>query len=193
MAFGTTNKLFSSRILWLTMAGLLALGARPARADGPGDPPGRWWFGVDLGAGQLERSVPGVSESKLRFYASFEGGVAVHPQLLLGVETGGWLIEPSDLWDPTRGAAISPMFVTARIYPSEMSTFHVRLGGGAINAWDNAPEGTDRWGTGWEAGVGYDVRLGRRHHITPFVLYARGHAGGLDISAVTFGAGYTWR
>ncbi len=193
MTFRATRPTIIPRVLYSAALLFLLVAARPAWAAGPGDPPGRWWFGVDLGAGQLQRSVPGLSESKVRFYASIEGGVAVTPQLLLGVETGGWLIEPSDLWDPTRGAAISPLFVTARIYPSKMSTIHIRLGGGFINAWENAPTGTDRWGTGWEAGVGYDVRLGGRHHVTPFVIYSRGRAGELDISAVTFGAGYTWR
>jgi hypothetical protein len=119
--------------------------------------------------------------------------VVVTPQLLLGVEASGWLLETANLADPARGSAISPVFVTARLYPSKMSSFHVRLGGGFINAWDNAPAGTDHWGAGWEAGVGYDVRVGGRHHITPFLLYSRGRAGDLDVSAVTFGAGYTRR
>ncbi len=193
MIFHTPNRTMSRRIIRLAMVGLLFVAARPAWAAGPGDPPGRWWFGFDLGTGDLRRSAPGASESKLRFYANFEGGVVVTPQLLVGVEAGGWLIQPSDWWDPTRGAAISPMFVTARIYPSKMSTFHVRLGGGLIDAWDNALPDSDQIGAGWEAGLGYDVRIGGRHHITPFVIYSRGRAGGLDISAVTFGAGYTWR
>ena len=191
MSFHTARTTMIVRVLCPALLFIL-ISAHPAWAAGPGDPPGRWWFGVDLGAGQLQRSVPGVSESKLRFYASIEGGVAVTPQLLFGVETGGWLLQASDYWDPTQGAAISPLFVTARIYPSKMSTFHLRIGGGLVNAWSN-PTDTSNWGTGWEAGVGYDVRLGGRHHITPFVLYSGGRVGELDIRAVTVGAGYTWR
>lgn len=182
-----------SRLIGMTVLGLLLAGARPASAAGPGDPPGRWWVGLDLGAGQLRRSLPEVSESKPRFYFSLEGGVTVTPQLLVGLEVGGWLLQAENPDDPTRGAAISPLFVTARIYPSKMSTFHIRLGGGSINAWNNAVDAVDQWGTGWEAGFGYDVQIRGRHHITPFVLYSRGSVGQLDISAVTVGAGYTWR
>ena len=205
MSFRSIEKTVLTRVLFPATLLSILIAASSTWAAGPGDPPGRWWFGVDLGAGQLQRSAPGFAESKVRFYASIEGGVAVTRQLLFGVEGSGWLLEPSQYgtscalwleppgcWDPTTGAAISPLFVTARIYPSKMSTFHFRVGGGLVNAWNN-PTGTSNWGTGWEAGVGYDVRLQGRHHLTPFVLYSHGRAADLDISAVTFGAGYTWR
>ena len=172
---------------------LLLPGARRASAAGPGDPPGLFWFGCDLGAGQLNRSTADVSESKLRFYLGLEGGFAVTPQLLVGIQASGWLIEPGDYWDPTKGRAISPIFVTARIYPSKFSTFHIRLGGGAMNAWDNAVGGFDRWGSGWEVGAGYDLNRGGRHHFTPFALYTQGRIDDLDLHALTFGVGYTWR
>jgi hypothetical protein len=42
--------------------------------------------------------------------ASIEGGLAVTPQLLVGVEASGWLIEPGNLDDPTKGRAISRYF-----------------------------------------------------------------------------------
>ncbi len=181
------------RALPLVVFVALLLDVSPASAAGPGDPPGLFWFGCDLGAGQLTRSVADASESKLRFYFSLEGGFTVTPQLLIGVEASGWLLQAGDYWDPTKGRAISPIFVTARIYPSKFSTFHLRLGGGLMNAWDNAIDGSDRWGTGWEAGAGYDVVLGGRHHVTPFVLYTQGHMDDLDVHALTFGVGYTWR
>ena len=91
------------------------------------------------------------------------------------------------------GRAISPVFTVTRIYPSKFSTVPIRLGGGYLSAWDNSPGGTYRSGTGWEAGVGYDVRRGGGHHITPFVLYTGGRTDDLDVRAVTFRAGYTWR
>lgn len=193
MSFCSTATTTTAGILCAVTFALSLTSARPASAAGPGDPPGRLWFGADLGAGQLQRSEPGVSETKVRFYASIEGGFAVTPQLLVGVEASGWLIEPGDLYDPTKGRAISPVFVVTRIYPSKFSTIHIRLGGGYLSAWDNSPDGVCRSGTGWEAGVGYDVRLGGRHHLTPFVLYTGGRMDDLDVRAITVGAGYTWR
>jgi hypothetical protein len=111
---------------------------------------------------------------------------------------GGFLYEdepvPADdrIHQDPRGAAISPLFVTARIYPSKMSTFHLRVGGGFVNAWSN-PAGTSSWGSGAEAGVGYDVRVRRRLYITPFAMFFGGKAGEVDLRAITVGAGCTWR
>lgn len=177
---------------WMMGAVMLLATASVARAAGPGDPPGRWWFGVELGAGQLHQTVLDFSQDSVRFYANFAGGVTVNPQLLVGVEIGGWLLEASDWEDPYRGAAISPLFVTARIYPSEMSTFHLRLGGGLVNAWDNA-WGTSDWGTGFELGAGYDVRVGSRVYVTPFATFFDGKIGELDVRAFTAGVGFNWR
>lgn len=173
-------------------AAVLLLAAGPARAGGPGDPPGRWWFGMDLGAGQLHQTVLDFSQDSVRFYANFAGGVAINPQLLVGVEVGGWLLEASDYNDPSRGAAISPLFFTARIYPSKMSAFHIRIGGGLVDAWDNA-WGTSQWGTGLEVGAGYDVRVRSRIYVTPFATFFDGKIGDLGVRAFTAGVGLNWR
>ena len=47
----------------------------------------------------------------MRFYLDLAGGLVVHDQFLLGVQAGGWLLEAADPEDPTRGAAVSPLFL----------------------------------------------------------------------------------
>jgi hypothetical protein len=56
-----------------------------------------------------------------------------------------------------------------------------------------SPSGSSRNGSGWEAGIGYDAMFSTPAAITPFLCYSSGTAGNLKISAVTIGAGLTWR
>ncbi len=173
---------------------VLLAGARAAGvpASGPLDV-GHLFFAGDLGVGQLRRSGGGFDDDQARFYMAGSGGFAVSSRVLLGLEIGGWLVEAGDIDDPGRGAGVAKLFVTGRVYPFRMSGFHVRAGAGAVNAWENAPDGIDAWGAGWEAGIGYDVSLTYSQHITPFLVYSRGSAGAVRVRAVTLGVGYTWR
>jgi hypothetical protein len=178
-----------SRVVLAIAIGLMAAG--PADAQSAGKPL-RWWFGASLGAGGLRREIADAREDKVRFYLDLAGGLVVHDQFLLGVQAGGWLLEATDPADPTRGAAVSPLFLTARIYPSEKSTFHLRFGGGFVNDWNNNVD-SSQWGSGFEVGAGYDIRAARHVYITPFTAYFQGRVGNLHLRAITAGAGVTFR
>ena len=80
--------------------------------------------------------------------------------------------------------------------PSKMSAFHVRLGGGWVDNWESTYEYSyDTGGLGWEIGAGYDMKVGRRFYLTPFVAYSVGKIGdmNMDQSALTGGLGFVWR
>jgi hypothetical protein len=182
--------------LGLFAASALPLGATEALRSG------QWWGTFELGGGQLDRTMPGFSDTSARFYLGLGGGLAVDPHLLLGIEASGWLIQAENANDPTKGAGISRVFAVARIYPQPASTFHFEIGAGSITGWDNSPwslnhtgspSGSSRNGSGWEVGIGYDVMCTTHAAITPFVRYSSGTAGNLKMSAVTLGAGLTWR
>jgi hypothetical protein len=180
--------------VWLAVA-LLLLAAAPSLADDRAPSTGGW-FEVDFGAGQLQRSMPGFSDSAPRFFFNVAGGVATPRLLMLGVEVGGWEIRTTSPGDPSRGATVHPLFLTVRIYPLSGLPFNVRLGAGFIIAEGYAQyTSADFTGLGWEAGVGYDVRIRGHHHITPFILYHGGQvsATAVNVRAVTVGAGYTWK
>lgn len=180
--------------LGLAALGLVLLAARPSLAGQPREPV-RWWVGADFGAGGLRQTVPGVfDETRPRFFMTFDGGLAVTPQFLIGAEVGGWLIRAGEPYNYDSGAGVMLVFATARIYPSKMSAFHIRLGGGAVNDWDASPDGNSSfWGTGWEIGAGYDVKVGRRVYLTPFIAYYSSRVEGIDQRAVTGGLGVVWR
>jgi hypothetical protein len=185
----------------LTALGLLAVSALPLGAAEPLQS-SQWWGTFELGAGQLDRTMPGFSDNSARFYLGLGGGMAVDPHLLLGIEASGWLIQAENANDPTKGAGISRVFAVARIYPQPTSTFHFEIGAGSITGWDNSPwnlnhtgspSGSSRNGSGWEAGIGYDMMFGTHAAFTPFLRYSSGTAGNLKMSAVTLGVGLTWR
>ncbi len=154
---------------------------------------GQWWGTFEMGIGQLDRTAPGFSNNSGRFYLGLEGGIAVDSHVLLGLELSGWLIQAENQYNPTKGAGISQIFAVARIYPQPRSPLHFQLGAGAINGWDNSPSGSNRNGTGWEVGLGYDAKFSAHGAFTPFLRYNSGKAGKLKLSALTIGVGITWR
>ena len=173
--------------------GLLAAAGSPALRAAEPFKPGQVWATAEVGCGLVDRSTPGLSDNHARFYFGLEGGLALNAQVLFGLECSGWLIQPGDLNDGTKGSGISQVFAVTRIYPQPSSPFHVQLGAGSINGWDNSPGGARHNGTGWELGLGYDRMISSHGAITPFVRYSNGKAGNLRLSAVTVGVGLTWR
>ena len=185
----------------LVALGLLAVSVLPLRAAEPLRS-GQWCGTFELGASQLDRTMPGFSDNSARFFLGLGGGLAVDPHLLLGIEASGWLIQAENASDPTKGAGISRVFAVARIYPQPTSTFYFEIGAGSITGWGNSPwslnqpgspSGSSRNGSGWEAGIGYDVMVSTHAAVTPFLRCSSGTAGNLKLSTVTIGAALTWR
>jgi hypothetical protein len=188
-----TNRAAPLVVLWLA-AGLFSLAATPSRAGDQAS--GRGWFEVDVGAGQLHRSMPGFSDSAPRFFINVAGGVALTSRVMVGVETGGWEVRTTSPSDPSRGATVHPLFLTARLYPLRSLPISVRFGMGFVIAQGYSHEtSADPSGIGGEVGVGYDIKIRGHHHITPFVLFHGGQVMSTDVKmlAVTVGAGYTWK
>jgi hypothetical protein len=192
MSGQATNRVVSRAATWLTAAGFILLIAPAAQAAGPAET-GRFWAAFDLGKARLPAAAPSLSQDETHFFFDVSLGLAVSPHVLLGAEVGAWIIESN--WGQNRGAGIDTVFVTARVYPLKKSPLHVRLGGGLILGWDKTPPGSNVERLGWEVGVGYDVKLFGRHHLTPFVTYCNAHVGrsGANLDVLTFGAGWTYR
>lgn len=187
----TATKTVRLKVLLATVFALVLLLAPPALAGNQGEPT-HWWAGLDLGAGRLRQTNSRVfDDATTCFFMGLSGGVAVTPQLLVGAELSGWLIRSGDLYGLDQGAGITQVFVTSRIYPSKMSSFHVRLGGGYVERFESIFYSSG--GAGWEIGVGYDMKVGRRFYLTPFVAYYSTKIRYMDQSEVTGGLGFVWR
>jgi hypothetical protein len=120
-----------------------------------------FWGGIDVGYARLSRlySVSSAS-SEGQFTMALRGGIAIDPQLLLGIELGGWTIESADLWNPAKGEAISTRFLIAQYRPMEDSRFFLRGGGGSVVYWNHRPGEDGASGTGYFVGLGYDIPYG---------------------------------
>jgi len=89
-----------------------------------------FWGGVDFGVGFVQRSFSGIEEDENNFFLGFEGGYTLNPHFLIGVELSGWLLESSDLEDPSKGEGISQVFLITRYYPSSTMGLFGKIGGG---------------------------------------------------------------
>jgi hypothetical protein len=152
-----------------------------------------YWGGLDFGAGFVQLSDEGMEEDDNLFYMGFEGGYTLNPHFLIGVELSGWLIEASDLWDPTEGEGISQIFLIARYYPSSDLGFFAKFGGGYVSHWNNAPGASRKDGWGLTFGGGYDFPIDRNGAITPFVTYNFGETDDQDHNIWTLGIGLTFQ
>lgn len=181
-----------ARILALAVSLVLLAGARPAAAGGWGfwD---RFWGELDIGGGQLHRSLPGISDDSPRLTLDATFGQRVNQHLFVGVECSG-SIALRNLGAYQMGADVGSLFAVAKIYPSKMLPLHLRLGGGTVLAGTEDFYGETRIGTGWEAGIGYDIKVRRIGYITLYGKYWKGKLeGGLSTNSVSAGVGWTMR
>jgi hypothetical protein len=163
-------------IVLMCAAAAFAGSAWSASADGSiGNAPTGFWGEIDAGYGILKRSYSVTGNtSASKFSLAFSGGYAWDPRLLLGVELGGWTLQGSSNWDPSKGEAIETIFAIARYYPSPESPLFVKGGGGLVKYWNNRPGEYGANGTGGVLGIGYDVYAKERMHFAPSVEYSFG-------------------
>lgn len=152
-----------------------ALGAAPLAAQSARDstvarPPGPWFAGLSLGYGSLHLTSDQRSgDARSVFVMGFRGGRAINERLRVGIDIGGWLLEPGDVWDPSQGESVSVFGAFAQLFPIAGVPFYAELGGGSASYTDNSPSDFDRRGTGWTLGAGYEWRSGGRFVLVPGV------------------------
>ena len=153
-----------------------------------------FWGSIDLGAGFVQRSFAGIEEDETNFFLGFEGGYTINPHFLIGVELSGWLLESSDVNDPSEGEGISQIFFITRLYPSTSMGLFAKVGGGYVSYWNNRPgEPSSRNGWGLTLGGGYDFPLNEDFAISPFINYSFGEADDQDHNVWTLGVGLTFQ
>jgi hypothetical protein len=183
------------KLVGLIVFGLALAVAATGRADGQ-DAAGQTWGSLDFAGGSMRRTVFGSTDSVPQGFAGATFGKVLDRHLLVGVSLGARAaLDFSD--DVTPGNVNLSCLGVARFYPTTRSGLHLRLGGGPVLVGNSTFEdmylGQYRFGAAWEAGVGYDIRVGRHGYVTPFVTQSRTWAGA-DVAwrAVTVGVSFTF-
>lgn len=157
---------------WALALGAVAPGTTRAQAPSAADGP--WSAGLAVGAGRVEvRTDQGRGGARSTFVLGFRGSRAVGQRLRLGVELGGWLLEPFDYNDPSIGESVSVAGAFAQLHPWRTAPIFLEGGLGFATYSNRAPGEFDTDGTGYSVGAGYAIRVRR-----PFWLTISAHASG---------------
>jgi outer membrane protein with beta-barrel domain len=182
----------------LALASLPALGQKPQTRDG---------FTISFGfgsgsAGLTCNACDTDRESAPTGYLRIGG--ALRPNLILAGEANAWTKSKTE-----QGVQVDVSIGTVNFlvqwYPQPTGGFFVSggVGGGSMSVDAKLPNGptvSDRTnGFGYQAGAGYDIRLGRNFSLTPFATYFATAGGKLDSTkekidgnVFHFGLGFTW-
>lgn len=176
---------------------LLAAATTGALAD-PG-----FWVAADAGVASLKRSYSVTDSTQgSEFALSFRAGYSWDPRLLLGVELGGWTLEPQNIEDPSEGEGIRTLYAMAQFYPTGSQWF-VKGGFGTVKYWNQRQGENGASGNGGMLGGGYDFPLYGSWYLTPAIDYSWGKYDGAvsppgitqdqSYRAITLRIGVTYR
>jgi hypothetical protein len=158
----------------LIFMGMTSLGVKPAQAQT--DQNFRaWWAGGEIGAGQLTLSSDQIHrEPTATFALGFFGGHRLGDHARIGLEMNGWLLQASNLNDPTVGESVSNVLGVIDVFPRRKIPLFMRGGGGLAMYQNNGPGESGGAGWSWTGGAGYEIRLSERLGLAPMVGYAYG-------------------
>ena len=95
-------------------------------------------------------------------------------QARVGLEVNGWLLQASNLNDPTVGESASNVLGVIDVFPTRKIPLFIRGGGGLAMYQNNRPGESGGTGWSWTGGAGYEVRFSERLGLAPIVEYAYG-------------------
>ena len=158
----------------LICIGLTALAIKPIQAQ-TNQNLRAWWAGGEIGEGQLSLASDQIHRGrKPTFALGFFGGHRLGEQVRVGLEMNGWLLQASNLNDPTVGESVSNVLGVIDVFPARKIPLFFRAGGGLAMYQNNRPGESGGTGWSWTGGAGYEVRVSERLGLAPIVGYAYG-------------------
>ena len=137
-----------------------------------------WWAGVELGNGQIQLTSDQYQSSRSATFAfGLFGGHRVGEHARIGMQVNGWLLEASNLNDPTVGEGVSNVLAIFDAFPVRKAPLFLRGGAGLAMYSNNHPNASDGKGFAWMAGAGYEIRLRKNLALVPVIDYASGGFG----------------
>jgi hypothetical protein len=158
-------------LIFIAMA---SLGVKPAQAQM--DQNFRaWWAGGEIGEGQLSIASDQIHRGRTPTFAlGFLGGHRLGEHARVGLEINGWLLQASNLNDPTVGESVSNVLGVIDVFPTRKIPLFIRGGGGLAMYQNNRPAESGGKGWAWTGAAGYEVRFSERLGLAPTVQYAYG-------------------
>ena len=174
-----TIRVFTIRIIVLTQVlTAQAYAGETARHEG-------LVVGFQSGYGHLQlHSDQAGDATSGTFSLGFQGGYSVTPRAIVGMEVGGWLLEPYSFDahgdEEERGESVSNTMLFLHAFPVKRLPVYMRFAVGYTYYKNNHPDkhNGSGWGS-WLIGGGYEIRASDRFFIAPQVSYGHG-----DISDV---------
>ena len=161
-------------IVTLIFVGITSAGVEPAQAQ-TNQNPRAWWVEAEIGEGQLSLASDQTHRQRTPTFAlGFSGGHRLGSQARVGLEMNGWLLQASNLNDPTVGEGVSNVLGVIDVFPARKTPFFVRGGGGLAMYQNNRPGESGGTGWSWTGSAGYEVRVSERLGLAPSVGYAYG-------------------
>ena len=109
--------------------GMTTLGVKPAPAQ-INQNLRAWWAGGEIGEGQLSLSSDQVHRDRTPTFAlGIFGGHRLGDQARVGLEMNGWLLQASNLNDPTVGESVSNVLGVIDVFPTRKIPLFIRGGG----------------------------------------------------------------
>lgn len=176
----------------MTLSLLAAIALSTPAAGAAPSTHGKFWGGIELGGGAIERSGA-QTRTDTTFYLAFKGGFAISDRILIGAELSGHTVEAGDLWDSSAGEGLSQVFVLTQYYlHAARSGWYLKAGSGYVSYWDNAPGASDESGWGANLGVGYEWRREGIGAVGPLLTLGYGKADDLDHRSVALTLSWTF-
>lgn len=136
----------------------------------------KFYAGIAIGVGLLELSRNNFPEDrKSRFALGFHGGYSPFHWLRAGLDLNGWLIEPYDINNPSKGISISNTYGQIEVFPCKKFNFLISLEGGVAKYMNQHPTEYYARGTGIKFGLGYEHEAAKHLAISMTVNYCSGH------------------
>ena len=134
-----------------------------------------WWAGGEIGEGQLKLSSDQIHRHRTPTFAfGFFGGHRLGNQARFGLEINGWLLQASNLNDPTVGENVSNVLGVIDVFPARKIPLFIRGGAGLALYENNRPGESGGTGFSWTGAAGYEFRVSERVGLAPIVGYAYG-------------------
>jgi hypothetical protein len=147
---------------------------------------GRFFFGGDLGAAQMDLQRGNIKYDGTWLYGALRAEYALSNQLLLGVEGAGWTDQEN--MSSSISEDVLAFMMTTRVYPLPESGVYVKGGWGYVRHryWET-PAPDDASGTGYLVGLGYDLGLG-----SLVMSYSHGDLDQETYKALSFSVAFTF-